>query len=543
MPEKKSSTNSAAVSDTSAPTQTEAAVAQTKTILNTIFDGVRDGILCADVDSKRFTIANKAICHMLGYTCAELLERGVHDVHPAEDLPQVLAVFDQLVSNEMLQPGEVRMQRKDGSFFPVEVTSTRHELLGHVCAVGVIRDITARKQAEADKTKLENTHQQLQKAESLGRMAGAIAHHFNNKLMAVIGNLELAIEDVPRGTALAALLNNAMQASCTAAEVSQQMLTYLGLEHGKHELLDLAEACRQYLPILLAARPKQVTMQDDLPCPGPVINANAHQMQQVLTNLVTNAWDAIGDRHGSLHLTVSVLAAADVPAAYRRPIGWQPCDPAYACLAVADTGCGIADKDIDKLFDPFFSTKFTGRGLGLPFILGIMRSHNGAVTVESKLGRGSIFRVFLPVAAEEAPCALDRVASEREIETGGTVLLVEDDASVCNVASAMLASCGFVVHAAADGSQAVALFRQHKDAICCVLCNLTMPGMDGWQTIAALRQIAPDIPVVLTSGYDEDSAMVGDHPAWPQVFLSKPYHTKSLRAALNQAMLGKPAKH
>jgi len=373
-------------------------------------------------------------------------------------------------------------------------------------------------------------------------MAGAIAHHFNNKLMAVMGNLELAIDDVPQGTPLAELLNHAMQASSKAADVSQQMLTYLGIEHGKRELLDLAEACRQHLPILRAARPSKVQMQDDLPCPGPVINVNAHQLQQVLTNLVVNAWDAIGDRHGSLHLTVSTVAAADVPAAYRRPIGWQPCDPAYACLSVTDTGGGISDKNAEQLFDPFFSTKFTGRGLGLPFVLGIMRSHNGAVTVESELGRGSTFRIFLPVSAEEIPCAPANTATVREIATGGTVLLVDDEESVRQVASAMLVSCGFAVLAASDGSHAIAQFHQHQDDICCVLCNLTMPDMDGWQTIAALRQLAPDIPVVLTSGYDEDSVMVGDHPAWPQAFLSKPYHAKSLHAALSQAMLGKHAK-
>jgi len=531
-----------AANERGAPTQAEAALAHSKAILRTIFDGVRDGILCADIQSKRFVIANTAICRMLGYTCDELLELGVQDVHAAEDLSQVLMLFDQLIKSEILLTNEVRMKRKDGAFVAVEITSTRNELLGHTCAVGVIRDITARQQAELEKLRLENTNWQLQKAESLGRMAGAIAHHFNNKLMAVMGNLELALDAVPHGTTLAELLSHAMQASKQAVEVSQQMLTYLGLEQGSCAPLDLAEICRQHVPILQAARPKQVTIQVELPCPGPVVTANAHQVQQILTNLVVNAWDAIGDHPGSLQLTVSTVTAAAMPAVHRYPIDWQPCDPAYACLAVTDTGSGIADQNIKQLFDPFFSTKFTGRGLGLPVILGIVRACHGAVSFESELGRGSTFRVFLPVTPAGVPRAPERAPAEWEMEAGGTVLLVEDEDSVRHVAAALLTSCGFAVLPAADGNQALALFRQHQDAIDCVLCNLTMPGMDGWHTIAALRQLAPAIPVVLTSGYKEASVMVGDHPAWPQVFLSKPYHAKSLRAALSQAMAGTHTK-
>ena len=136
-----------------------------------------------------------------------------------------------------------------------------------------------------------------------------------------------------------------------------------------------------------------------MPCSGPNISANANQIQQVLTNLVTNAWEAIGENQGALDLTVKTVSATEIPTAHRFPIGWQPQDLNYACMEVTDTGCGIADEDLDKLFDPFFSNKFTGRGLGLPVVLGIVKAHGGVIMVESKTGRGSIFRVFLPMAA------------------------------------------------------------------------------------------------------------------------------------------------
>ncbi len=401
--------------------------------------------------------------------------------------------------------------------------------------LGTYMDITERKQAEAVKERLEAQSQQLQKAESLGRMAGAIAHHFNNQLGVVMGNLDLAMINLPHGTQTHSDIAEAMKASHRAAEVSGLMLTYLGQTAGKREPLDLSEACRRSLPILRAAMPKDVALETDLPSLGPAISANANQIQQVLTNLVTNAWEAVGDGRGAIPLRIKTVSAADIPTANRFPIDWQPQDHAYACLEVVDVGCGIADHDIEKLFDPFFSSKFTGRGLGLPVVLGIVRAHGGAVMVESEPGRGSVFRVFFPVSAEAVPRQPDKAAKAREIEGGGTVLVVEDEGMLRNMAEAMLTHLGFAVLAAKDGVEAVEVFRQHQDTIRCVLCDLTMPRMNGWETLAALRKLAPDIPVILTSGYDEARVMQGDHPELPQAFLHKPYQMRDLEAAISAA--------
>ena len=206
---------------------------------------------------------------------------------------------------------------------------------------------------------------------------------------------------------------------------------------------------------------------------------------------------------------------------------------------MTDAGCGIADEDIEKLFDPFFSSKFTGRGLGLPVVLGIVKAHGGAVTVESEPGRGSIFRVFLPVSNEEVPRQQDKTTQPLPMEGGGTVLLVEDETMVRNIAATMLKHLGFSVIEAKDGVDAVEVFRQRRDEISCVLCDLTMPRMNGWETLTAMRKLAPDIPMILASGYDEAQVMEGDHPELPQVFLSKPYKHKDLIDAINQAMVGK----
>jgi two-component system cell cycle sensor histidine kinase/response regulator CckA len=396
-----------------------------------------------------------------------------------------------------------------------------------------------RKRAEVDKEKLEAQNRQLQKAESLGRMASAIAHHFNNKLSAVMGNLDMALEKLLRGAEPIENLTAAMQATVKAAEVSSLMLTYLGQTPGKREPLDLSEACLQNLPMLRAAMPGKVVLETDLPSPGPAIRANANQMQQVLTNLITNAWEAVGEDGGSIHLRVNTVPPADIPAAHCYPLNWQQQENAYACLEVTDAGCGIADKDIEKLFDPFFSSKFTGRGLGLAVVMGIVRAHGGAVTVESEPGIGSAFRVFFPVSVEEVPRQMDFEAQAPEMEGGGTVLLVEDEEMVRDMAAAMLKSLGFTVLEAKDGVEAVEVYRQHRDEIRCVLCDLTMRRMNGGETLAALRKLAPDIPVILVSGYDKVQVMAGGHPEWPQVFLGKPYRIKELSDAISQALINK----
>ena len=401
---------------------------------------------------------------------------------------------------------------------------------------GFITDITERIKAEEERAKLEDQNRQLQKAESLGCMAGAIAHRFNNLLGAVLGNLEIAMGDLPAGADAIKNLIEAIQAARKAAEVSGLMLTYLGQTRTKADALDLSETCRRSLPMLRAALPKDVVLKADLPSHGPIILANPNQIQQLLTNICTNAWEAVGSNRGAIQLTVKVVPPTEIPAINRFPLDWQPQDMAYACLEVADSGSGIAGKDIEKLFDPFFSSKFTGRGLGLPVVLGVLRAYRGAVAVESKPGRGSVFRAYFPVSTEEVSLQSENPAKALQIKKDGTVLLVEDNDALRRLTDTVLKDLGFNVLATSDGTEAIEVFRQHKEEICFVLCDLTMPLMDGWETITSLRKLSPDIPVILTSGFNEAQVMAGDHPTLPDAFLSKPYVRKELIAAIGQAL-------
>ncbi|MEI6610236.1 MAG: ATP-binding protein, partial [Deltaproteobacteria bacterium] len=323
---------------------------------------------------------------------------------------------------------------------------------------------------------------------------------------------------------------------------------YLGQSFEQRELLDLSDACLQALPMLQAVMPANVVLKKDLPAPGPIISSNTDYIKQVLTNLVTNSLESIGTESGTVSLRVKTVSPAQISAANRHPIDWRAQDNAYACLEVADTGCGIEDEAIEKLFDPFYSTKFTGRGMGLAIVLGILKTHNGVLTVESTPKQGSTFRIFFPLSEEtflrpqKAGSSDDSSISEFspvKSEEGKTVLVVEDDEMLRNMAAIMLTSLGFVVLEAIDGVEALEIFGKHESEIKFVLSDLTMPRMNGWETLAALRKLQPGIPVILASGYDKAHVMEGDHPELPQAFLAKPYNLKALRNAISQALSNK----
>jgi two-component system, cell cycle sensor histidine kinase and response regulator CckA len=522
----------------------EEALQQSNRKLEAIISASPDGIGMISLDGKLQLLSDK-LAEMYGYSLEqrdELIGKSAFDfVDPSNHKMFIDNIRKLIVGQSDHKLTEYLAIKKDHSRFYIDVNSTvLRDSHGHPASILFVeRDITERRRAEADKEKLEAQNRQLQKTESLGRMAGAIAHTFNNQLSVVIGNLELALMGLPEGAEPVKSLTAAMQAAGRAAAVSGQMLTYLGQSFGKREPLDLSETCLRSLSIIQAAMPGKVVLETDLPSPGPVISADVNQIQQVLANLITNAWEAVGKDGGSIHLRVKTVFPAEIPMVHRYPIDWQPQNDAYACLEVADAGCGITDRDIENLFDPFFSSKFTGRGLGLSVVMGIVQAHGGAITVESEPERGSTFRVFLPVSAEGVPRQPDKASQPLAIDRGSTVLLVEDEETVRDMASDMLTSLGFSVLEAKDGVEAVEVFRQRHEEICCVLCDLTMPRMNGWETLTALRKLVPDIPVILASGYDKAHVMAGEHPEWPQVFLGKPYKLKRLSNAIGQALISK----
>jgi len=382
--------------------QTEAALQRSEGLYRSILKASPDNITIADGEGRIVMVSPVAFTMFASKPDEAFIGCPVTDYIVPEDRARAMAQIAQKRQGGVTGPTEYRGLRRDGTTFDIEVNSEfiRDEEGSPTGLVMIVRDITERKRAEEEREKLEFQNRQLQKSESLGRMAGAIAHHFNNQLQAVMMGLELAIQELSRtaGGPLD-LLNEAMVSARKATEVSSLMLTYLGQSTAKYQPLDLSGTCRQSLPMLMAAAPKNVVIRTELLTPGPTIPGNANQIQQVLTNLITNAWEACGEGQGAIRLTLKMVSAAEIPAANRFPVGSKIQERVHACLEVEDTGCGIPAKDVEKLFDPFYTSKFTGRGLGLAVVLGIVRAHYGVVTVESEPGQGSVFRVFLPVSA------------------------------------------------------------------------------------------------------------------------------------------------
>jgi two-component system cell cycle sensor histidine kinase/response regulator CckA len=475
--------------------------------------------------------SNLTAANLLGVARWELDKQPITRFILKEDQDIYYLHRKRLFETAKPQTCELQMVRQNGTSFWARLEATAaQDIDGAPISRIALSDITDSKRIETEKAKIEALNRQLQKSECMGRMAGAIAHNFNNQLHVVMGNLEMAMDGLPSGVNSKESLISALQAARNASEVSSLMLTYLGQTPVKHEHIDLSEASRNSVTLLQATVPNGTIIKADFPAIGPVIRANASQIMQVLTNLVTNAWESADENRRGIGLTVKTVCASDIPTSPRFPVDWQPRDAVYACIEVADAGCGISENDIEKIFDPFFSTKFTGRGLGLPVVLGIVRAHHGAVTVESDSGRGSIFRVFFPVLIETISCQPGKEARLPELEGCGKVLLLVEDAEmVREMTAGMLTHLGFTVLEARDGVEAVEVFRQHQNEIHCVISDLTMPRMDGWETLTALRKLSPGIPVVLSSGYDEAQVMEGEHPERPNAFLGKPYCLQKLR--------------
>jgi PAS domain S-box-containing protein len=367
-----------------------------------LHDSMTDAFILVDMSGKIMEI-NRSFKEMLGYSDEELLKLSYRELTPVawHDIEKKI-VNEQILKKGYSEIYEKEYLRKDGIVIPVELRTflIRDDDGTPSRMWAIVRDITERKRLVAEKEKLEEQNQQLLKAESLGRMSGSIAHLFNNHLQVVMGYLEIVISDLPPGDFRIENLGRSMQAAKKASEVSNNLLYYLGKKQVKLESLDLAALCRKSLPLIQAGKPETVALDTALPSPGPLISADAQQIRQILDNLIVNAWESIGEGSGIVRLSVRTVSRKDIPKSRKFPIEWHPKDQTYACLEVKDTGAGISEKDMGNLFDPFFSTKFTGRGLGLPVVLGILRMHGAVATVESKVGTGSVFSVFFPLSAK-----------------------------------------------------------------------------------------------------------------------------------------------
>ncbi len=469
---------------------------------------------------------NDRAVELLGYTRQELIGMPVRDVVAPEDRELVA----QNIRSGYDEPYEHRILRKDGTRLEIEVCGRMIQYRGKSCRFTTLHDVTARNRAERERQRLEDQLLQAQKLESLGVLAGGIAHDFNNLLMGMMGNAELALVHLPRHTDGRNFVSEILKAVRRASDLTRQMLAYSGRSQLVVEDLDLNALIGDLHSLLLSAIPRKISFSLSLAPELPYITGDSTQLGQIVLNLVTNAAEAIGDGFGSVSVHTGEASPAEHPPELAQP------ERKHVLLEVTDDGCGMDEDTRSRVFEPFFTTKFTGRGLGLSAVRGIVRSHGGAVHIESAPGEGTRFRLWFPAADVTRPALPRPRDSDRSWRGSGLVLLVDDEPGVRQVAARALRWMGFVVETARNGVDALECFRARSD-IRCVLLDMHMPAMGGVEAFEKMHSLRPEVPVVLSSGYSEQEAgplrergLAG--------FIQKPYELAALRHTLRAVLEG-----
>ncbi len=389
--------------------------------------------------------------------------------------------------------------------------------------------------AEKQRARVEARLRQAEKAEGLRVMAGSIAHNFNNMLQATLSYLELAREQLPADSDAEEYVQGAEDSVVRAAEMSTQMLRYVGQARTAMCRSNLSRLVEGASDLLRASMRGEISLSMDLAREDAAIDADHGQVHQVVMHLFNNAVEAIGKQPGTVTIATRVVALdrrqleesclhQDLPAGD------------YAVLEITDTGCGMDHETAAKVFDPFLTTQFIGRGLGLADALGIVQGHGGGIAIDSEPGKGTTLRVLFPVVGklEAAPPPESAIVDDRQ--RPATILLVDDEDLLRRVETEMLEQAGYTVMFAADGREAVEVFRRHADRIDCVLLDLAMPRMDGEACFEALRRINNDVRVVLSSGFPESNVLPRFAGRGLAGFLHKPYTSAALKEKLRRVL-------
>lgn len=495
-----------------------------------------DVIVLSRLEDGLYLEVNRGFTETLGWTSEEAIGHrtapGDLDIWcNAKDRRKLIA---DLIAHGEVTDLQAEFKHKNGHIIIGLMSARVIEIDDTPCILSVTRDITEQVQAMEKKKAFEKQMLQMQKLESLGVLAGGIAHDFNNILTAVIGHCELAQQRLSAESPAMENLRQINMAAGRAADLANQMLAYSGKGKFVIEPLNISRIISEMAHILSVSVSKKAILRYDLARDLPSVEADATQLRQIVMNLVINGSDAIGDDNGVIAISTGIM---ECDHSYLRNVRLEAdLSPGrYVFFEVADTGCGMTQETMLRIFEPFFSTKFTGRGLGMAAVLGIVRGHGGAIKIYSEVGKGSTFKVLLP------SCTLMPVKSETPADIGplrasGMVLLVDDEEIVRDIGKAMLNDFGFEILTAHDGKEALAVFRQHHRDISFVLMDLTMPYMDGEEAFRELRKIDPEVKVIICSGYNEQDVsqkFVGKGLAG---FLKKPYQLQELQKMIRHIL-------
>ena len=495
-----------------------------------ILDNVPDAMWVKDIQG-RYTAVNEAFARLFGRPKEAFETLTAADIVSAD---AALVSTDQ-EARAIADRKPVTVEREftvDGRLFAMDTTvSPVLDADGKpIGTTGIARDVTDRIRAEAERRHAEDQVRHAQKLESLGVLAGGIAHDFNNLLAEILGNAELARRELAPDSPTLALFNDIEASAMRAVELTRQMLAYSGKAQLESRPLDLSRTIDAMAGVLRKTISPKAELRLELAAGLPLVDADLSQIQQVVTNLVINASEALRDGVGTITVRTE---RTDITAGELSQLEAQGelSEGAFVVIEVSDTGEGMYADTKQKMFDPFFTTKFVGRGLGLPAVLGILRGHHGAIIANTTVGRGTTIRVLFPALATPAvqAAAPEHVGSEPTVDRGQElILVVDDEPGVRRTAARILEHAGFAVLTAVDGVEGLALVEERRSAISLVLLDMLMPRLSGADALKAMREVMPDLPIVLTSGFTGDGTADRLGNLEHVKFIQKPYRMNDL---------------
>jgi PAS domain S-box-containing protein len=485
-------------------------------------ENIEEVFFLISADESKLYYINPAYETITGRSCDSLYadpRSWVDSLHP-DDRQQILRHWKNLGPEKMKaeQDTELRFLQPDGSTKWLWLRSQPiFENDVAIGRVGVAVDISERKALR-----------QAQKQESLGILAGGVAHDFNNLLLAMLGQTSLALSKMSPTSPGRLHISKAVKAAERAADLTRQMLAYSGQGHFEVHQLNLNDLIQENLHLFEAGIPKNIHIKTDLLNQLPSIEADPGQMQQVIMNLILNGVEAIGDRPGLIEILTQIQEYRPDDSLFWQYTGLPMVAGRYVRLDVRDSGVGMDEATLAKIFDPFYTTKFTGRGLGLAVVLGIIRGHKGGLRVTSVPGEGAQFTILFPIA-KDAPVQTDVQPTEPvEDKRTGVVLVIDDEEPVREAVYDILELEAIRVLSAVDGQEGIETFKRHCQEIDLILLDLSMPGLGGVETFHRLREINQTVPILLSSGYNQAEVDSRFSEGKPAGFLQKPYSASIL---------------
>ena len=482
------------------------------------------------------------------------LQRGqVEGMKIVELLPgaageRILATLEEVFESCQNRELEERVRLPNGDFdFAISLRPMLDESGETENVLAVVTDITEQIREASERKEFEAQIQQAQKLESIGVLAGGIAHDFNNLLTGILGNIELALEDAPSDSALHHYLRDIEDASVQAADLTSQLLAYAGKTAIAPSVIEIGTLTQEMAPLLRTGLVGGADLRIRHIGEKAWIRADPTQIRQVLMNLASNALEALPKSGGRVEIETCVIGEESETLETAETSGTDETpetsrtnetpEGGRVCIEVRDNGCGMDAETQQRMYEPFYSTKFEGRGLGLAGALGIVRSHQGELQVESQPGEGSVFRVLLPrvpsTGAQPQPKALVRDTGARK---RGTILVVDDERAVRTVATRMLERLGYHTICAASGREALALLVGAPGDFDAALIDLTMPDWPGERAAAGLRRVREDLPIVFMTGHSEREALERTRGIDRTHFLAKPFRRELLAKALSELL-------